>query len=53
MLCTFCPLTIVGDFYRILENSPKSSADKMFGACELKDQTYEKTRTLHFSEIHK
>ena len=23
----------------------------MFRACELKDQTYEKTRTLHFSEI--
>ena len=22
----------------------------MYGACELKDQTYKKTRTLHFSE---
>ena len=25
----------------------------MFRACELKDQTYKKTRTLHFSEKHK
>ena len=23
----------------------------MFRACELKDQTYKKTRTLHFSEF--
>ena len=23
----------------------------MFRACELKDQTYKKTRTLHFSEL--
>ena len=50
MLCTFCPLTILGDCWRIPENSPKSSADKMFRACELKDQTYKKTRTLHFSD---
>ena len=50
MLCTFCPLTILSDFYRIPENSPKSSADNMFRACELKDQTYKKTRTLQFSE---
>ena len=25
----------------------------MFRACELKDQTYKKTRTLHFSETAK
>ena len=28
MLCTFCPPTILGDFYRISEKSPKLSADK-------------------------
>ena len=31
-------------------NRPKLSADNMYRACELKDQTYEKTRTLHFSD---
>ena len=30
----FCPPTILGDFYRISEKSPKSSADKMHRACE-------------------
>ena len=53
MLCTFCPLTILGKFRRFLEtpeNLPQSSADKMYRACELKDQTCKKTRTLHFSD---
>ena len=50
MLCTFCPLTILDDFYRIPEKSPKSSADKMYRACESKDETLKKIRTLHFPE---
>ena len=32
-------------------NPLKLSADNMYRACELKDQTCKKTRTLHFSEI--
>ena len=51
MLCAFCPLTVLGDFYRILEKSPKSSADKMYRACESKDQTCKKIRTLHFPDL--
>ena len=47
MVCTFCPPTILGDFYRIPEKSPKSSADKMHRACESKDQILKKMRTLH------
>ena len=47
MLRTFCPLTILGDFYRIPEKSPKSSADKMNRACESKDQTLEKMIELY------
>ena len=39
MLCTFCLPTILGDFYRIPEKSPKSLAGKMYRACESKDQT--------------
>ena len=31
-------------------NRLKLSADKMYRACELKDQTYKKTRTLHFPD---
>ena len=50
VLYTFCPLTILGDFYRIPEKLPKSSADKMYRACETKDQTLKKIRTLHFPE---
>ena len=55
MLCTFCPPTVLrdlksADFYRIPEKSPKSSADKMNRACEQKDQTLKKIRTLHFPE---
>ena len=42
MLCTFFPPTILGDFYRIPEKLPKSSADKIHRACELKDQTLKK-----------
>ena len=40
----------MGDFYRVPEKSPKSSADKMDRACERKDQTLKKIRTLHFPE---
>ena len=50
MLCTFCPPTILGDFYRIPEKLPKSSADKMYRACETKDQTLKKIRTLYFPD---
>ena len=50
MLCTFCPLTILRDFYRFPEKSPKWSADKMYRACALKDQTLKKIRTLHFPD---
>ena len=50
MLCTFCPPTILGDFYRIPEKLPELSADKMYRACETKDQTLKKIRTLHFPE---
>ena len=46
MLCTFWPPTILGDLYRIPEKLPKSSADKMYRACETKDQTLKKIRTL-------
>ena len=52
MLCKFCPLTILGDLYRIPEKSPKSFADKMYRACESKDQTLKKIRSLHFPEIN-
>ena len=47
MLCAFCLSTILGGFYGIPEKSPKSSTDKMNRACELKDQTLKKIRTLH------
>ena len=44
----------LGEFSGILyRNRLKLSADKMYRACELKDQTYKKTRTLHFSEKRK
>ena len=39
MLCTFGPPTILNDFYRIPEKSPKLAMDKMDRACEQKDQT--------------
>ena len=39
MLCTICLLTTLGNFYRIPEKSPKSSADKMNRAYEQNDQT--------------
>ena len=45
MLCTFCPPTTLGDFYIIPEKLPKSSADKMYRACETKDQTLKKIKT--------
>ena len=51
MLCTFCLPTILGGFYRIPEKLPKSTADKMYRACETKDQTLKKTRTLHFQDL--
>ena len=50
MLCAFCPPTILGNFYRIPEKLPKSSADKRNRACETKDQSLKKIRTLHFPE---
>ena len=50
MLCTFCPPTILGHFYRIPETFPKLSADKMYGACETNDQTLKKIRTLPFPD---
>ena len=50
MLCTFCPLTILGVLYRIPEKSPKLSADKMYRACESKDQTCKQIRTLHLPD---
>ena len=50
MLCTSCPPTILGDVYRIPEKLPKSLADKMYRACETKDQTLKKIRTLHFPD---
>ena len=39
MLCTFCLPTILGDFYRIPEKSPKSSVDKInsLRACEYRE----------------
>ena len=50
MLCTFRPPTILGDFYRIPAKSPKSSVDKTYRACEPKDQTLRRIRTLHLQE---
>ena len=52
MLWTFCPPTIWVNSLEFSRNCPKLSADKLYRACELKDQTYKKTRTLHFSELH-
>ena len=48
--CNFCPPTIWANSLEFSSNRLKLSADKMYRACELKDQTYKKTRTLHFSE---
>ena len=53
MLWTFCPPTIWANSLEFSGNRLKLSADKMYRACELKDQTYKKPRTLHFSEIRK
>ena len=50
MLWTFCPPTIWANSLEFSRNRLKLSADKMYRACELKDQTYKKTRTLHFSD---
>ena len=47
MLCTYRPPTILGDFDRIAEKSPKSSGDNLYRACESKDQTLKRIRTLH------
>ena len=54
MLCTFCPPTILGNFYRIPEKSPKSSADKMYRAYESKDQTLKNqgVTNVHLSNVH-
>ena len=49
-LYTLGPATILGDFHRIPERSAKSSADKMYRACEQKDQILKKIRTLHSSQ---
>ena len=51
MLSTFCPPTILNDHNRNPEKLPKSSADKVDRACEQKDQTLKKIRTLHFREF--
>ena len=51
MLCIVCPPTILSDLRRIIEKSPKSSADKIHRACEQKDQNLKKIRTLHFFEF--
>ena len=37
--------------YKTEDKSPRSSADKIKGACVLKEQTLKKTRTLLFPEI--
>ena len=50
MLWTYCPPTIWANSLEFSRNRLKLSADKMYRACELKDQTYKKTRTLHFSQ---
>ena len=51
MLCAFCPPTIMDDFYRIPEKSPTSSADKMYRACESKDQTHQEDYNFTFFQI--
>ena len=50
MLCSFCPPTIWATSLGFCRNRPESSADKMYRACEKKDQTLKRIRTLHFPE---
>ena len=51
MLCTFCPATIPGHFYRIPQKLPKSSVDKVHRPWEQKDLTLKKIGTLHFPDL--
>ena len=51
MLCTFCAPTIWATSRGFCRNRPESSADKMYRACETKDQTLKKIRTLHFPDL--
>ena len=51
MLWTFCPPTIWANSLEFSGDHLRFSTDNMYRACELKDQTYKKTRTLHFSEF--
>ena len=50
MLWVFCRAAIWANSLEFSRNRLKLSAEKMYRAYELKDQTYKKTRTLHFSE---
>ena len=49
MLWAFCP-TIWANSLEFSRHRLRLSADKMYRACELKDQTCKKTRTLHLSD---
>ena len=51
MLCTFCPPTILGNFYGNPEKLPKLSVDQMCRACDTQDQTLKTIRALHFPEF--
>ena len=51
MLWTFVRWRFGANSLEFSRNRLKLSADKMYRACELKDQTYKKTRTLHFPDL--
>ena len=51
MLYAFCPRTIRATSVGFCRNRPESSPDKMYRACEQKDQIFKKIRTLHLN-IH-
>ena len=46
MFCAFCPQTIWATSVGFCRNRPESSPDKMYRACEPKDQILKKIRTL-------
>ena len=52
MLCAFCPRTISATSLGFCRNRPESSADNMHRARERKDQTLEKTGTLHCPDLN-
>ena len=50
MLCKFCMPTLGAISLGVCTNRPEALADKMYRACDVKDQALKKIRTLHVSE---